>query len=196
MLDLDPRTTALVLIDLQNWTLGMPMGPHDAATVTANAARLAAAVKAGGGVVLPVRIGFAPDLGDMLKVPVDAGMRLPEGGIPAGALDFPPEVAALPMDAIITKHQWSAFHGTDLDVQLRRRGITTIVLGGVMTNFGVEGTARDAWQHSYAVVLAEDASSAPDEAMHQFSITRILPRVSRIRTTAEIVAALEAGARG
>jgi nicotinamidase-related amidase len=45
----------------------------------------------------------------------------------------------------VTKHQWGAFYGTDLDVQLRRRGIQTIVLGGVATNIGVESTARQAW---------------------------------------------------
>ena len=43
-------------------------------------------------------------------------------------------------DIVITKRQWGAFHGTELDLQLRRRGIRGIVLGGIATNFGVEFT--------------------------------------------------------
>ncbi|MGO9173449.1 MAG: isochorismatase family protein [Rhodomicrobium sp.] len=47
----------------------------------------------------------------------------------------------------VVKRQWGAFYGTGLDLQLRRRGIETIVPGGVATNFGVESTARQAWEH-------------------------------------------------
>jgi nicotinamidase-related amidase len=91
---------------------------------------------------------------------------------------------------VITKRQWGAFHGTELDLQLRRRGVATIVLAGISTNFGVESTAREAWQHGYAVVVAEDActSSAPD--LHKFAIEKILPRIARVRDTATILRAL------
>jgi nicotinamidase-related amidase len=47
-------------------------------------------------------------------------------------------------DIRVTKHNWGAFHGTDLDTRLRRRGITEIVLGGVRTSIGVESTACEA----------------------------------------------------
>ena len=107
--------------------------------------------------------------------------------------EFPPEIAAIPADLTITKRQWSAFFGTELDLQLRRRGITTVVLGGIATNFGIESTARDAWFQNYAVVVAEDAASSLDAELHRFSIEKILPRLARVRSTAEIVAALAAG---
>ena len=57
----------------------------------------------------------------------------------------------------MTKRNWGAFYGTDLDVQLRRRGVTQIVLGGIATSIGVESTARAAHEHGYHVTLATDA---------------------------------------
>jgi nicotinamidase-related amidase len=77
-----------------------------------------------------------------------------------------------------------------IDLQLRRRGINTIILGGIATNFGVESTAREAWQHNYAVIVAEDACTSMDAEMHRFSMEKILPRLSLVRSAAEIIAAL------
>ena len=123
-------------------------------------------------------------------MPVDAPMKRPPGGFPAGWSGFVPEIAALPGAIEITKRQWSAFHGTELDLQLRRRGIKTIVLCGIATNFGVEQTAREAWQHGYAVVIAEDATATTDAELHRVAIEKILPRIARVRSTAEILQAL------
>jgi nicotinamidase-related amidase len=93
---------------------------------------------------------------------------------------------AQPGDILITKRHWGAFHGTELDLQLRRRGIQTIVLAGIATNFGVESTARAAWEHGYALVIAEDASSSTSAELHSFSVTHILPRLAHITKAAEI----------
>jgi nicotinamidase-related amidase len=113
------------------------------------------------------------------------------GGPPPDWADLAPELTALP-HLVVTKRHWGAFYGTELDLQLRRRGIDTIVLGGIATNMGVESTAREAWQHNYAVVIAEDATTTLDAAMHEFAIGKIFPRIARVRSTAEIVAALAA----
>ena len=64
------------------------------------------------------------------------------------------------------------------------------MLTGVATNFGVEQTAREAWQLGYSVVVAEDATSSVSEAAHRFAIETILPRISRVRSTEAILAAL------
>ena len=77
-----------------------------------------------------------------------------------------------------------------LDLQLRRRGITHAIFGGIATNFGVESSARDAWQHNYTAVIAEDACSSVGPDLHRFAIEKTLPRVSLIRSSAEIIAAL------
>jgi len=117
-------------------------------------------------------------------------MPMPAGGYPADWMDFAPTLDVTQSDIIITKRQWGAFYGTELDLQLRRRGVKTIVLGGVSTNIGVESTARAAWEHGYGLVLAEDAmsSSAPDT--HGFAVANIFPRLGLVRRTADVLAAL------
>ena len=71
-----------------------------------------------------------------------------------------PELNAQASDNIIAKKQWGAFYGTELDLQLRRRKIDTIVLCGIATNVGVESTARFAYEYGYQQVFAEDAMSS------------------------------------
>jgi len=190
---LDAARTALVMIDPQNWTLGMPISPHAADVVVGNAVMLARAIRAAGGIVILTRAAFSPGYADMLRIPVDMALNLPADGIPPQALAFRAEMEALDAEVVITKRQWSAFHGTELDLQLRRRGVTAVVIGGVMTNFGVESTARDAWQHNYAVVVAEDACSSLNPDMHRFAVEKILPRVARVRSSAATVAACGGG---
>lgn len=192
-LSLDPAKTALVLIDLQMGILSMPLQPHDLATVVANGVALANAVTAGGGLVVRVNVGFAPDWSDRPQGLVDAPVAPPAGGPPADYSDFHPDVAAL--DAVtVTKRQWGAFHGTRLDDLMRRRRIDTAIVCGVATNFGVEQTVREAWQLGYSAVVAEDASASYDADMHRFALERIFPRIARTRSTAGIVAALGATA--
>jgi nicotinamidase-related amidase len=106
--------------------------------------------------------------------------------------DLIPELNRQPGDIAILKRQWGAFYGTDLDLQLRRRRMTTIVLCGIATEFGVESTARDAYERGYEQVFAEDAMTGRTAESHANSVQRIFPRMGRVRSTAEIVAALRA----
>jgi nicotinamidase-related amidase len=76
---------------------------------------------------------------------------------------------------VVTKRTWGAFHGTDLDVQLRRRGVTQIVLTGIATSAGVESTARAAHEHGYHVTVVTDAVADRDEEVHRHSVERIHP---------------------
>jgi nicotinamidase-related amidase len=73
-----------------------------------------------------------------------------------------------------------AFYGTDLDLQLRRRGIRTIALGGVATHVGVESTARQAWEHGYDQVIVTDATTSNVLEAHEASMRYILPRIARL----------------
>ena len=185
MLELNPKTTALVLIDLQNGITALPLAPRSGTEICAISERLAAQCRTAGATVVLVNVGWATDNGDLLKQPVDAPMARPTGGLPEGWSDLVPGLAQ-PGDLTVTKHQWGAFHGTDLDLQLRRRGIETIILGGIATNFGVESTARAAWEHGYQTIIVEDACSSMNEELHRMSIQHILPRISRVRTCADI----------
>lgn len=188
-LELDAATTALVLIDLQQGILAYAKAPRDAAAVLAHAAPLAAAFRAARSPVVRVKVGFSSDGGDVLKAIVDAPN--PPGPPAADWMADPAELPAQPGDIQIVKRQWGAFHGTELDLQLRRRGIRTLVLAGIATAIGVESTARVAWELGYDIVFAEDATSGPDAAMHVNSFEKVFPRLGRVRKTADILAALK-----
>ena len=169
MIKLDAATTALVLIDLQKGIVSRATAPYSGAEVLKAAIELTVRFRQAGATVVLVNVAFSPDFKDALRQPVDQPPILPPGGFPAGFTELADGLAQ-PGDLRITKRQWGAFHGTELDLQLRRRGIQTMVLGGIATNIGVESTARQAWEHGYAVVLAEDATSGMSAEMHEFAI--------------------------
>jgi nicotinamidase-related amidase len=185
MQNLNPETTALVLIDLQKGILGRTLEPYATADVLKTGTELAERFRLAGATVVLVNVGWSADSKDALRQPVDQPNPLPPGGFPADFMELADGLKK-PGDLCITKRQWGAFYGTELDLQLRRRGIQTIVLGGVVTNIGVESTARQAWEHGYAIILAEDATSAPSAEMHHFAIKNIFPRISRIAKAADI----------
>jgi nicotinamidase-related amidase len=184
----DPKTTALISIDLQGFIISRPVAPHSAQQVIENTAAIAKSLKAAGGTTVFVTVGFSADYADAVNQLTDEPIAFPQGGLSAEALREPPEIADLTPDVRITKHQWSAFYGSELDLQLRRRGIRTVILTGIATNFGVEATIRDAFAHNYAVIAAEDAMTTFTAEMHAFACERIFPRLSRIRKTADILA--------
>lgn len=190
MLKLDAQTTALVLIDLQNGILPYAGGPHSAESVVAHGAQLAARFRSLGAPVILVRVGWSDTFADALKQSVDRPTPSPAGGLPANWWEFPESLAVSDGDILVTKRQWGAFYGTELDLQLRRRGIKTLVLGGIATNIGVESTARAGWEHGYELVIAEDLCSAQNTEMHRFAFDNIFPRLARVRSTGEILAAL------
>ncbi len=115
------------------------------------------------------------------------------GELPPDWSELIPEVDQQPGDVVILKRQWGAFYGTDLDLQLRRRGLATIVMCGIATEIGVESTARDAYERGYELIFASDAMTGSTAEGHANSIERIFPRMGRVRTTAEILAALGSG---
>jgi nicotinamidase-related amidase len=187
---LDPQRTALVLIDLQQGIVGRALEPRTAATVVENARRLTEKFRAAGATIVLVRVTFQPDGKDRLNLPVDAPMQFNAGTLPANWAELVPDIGPQPGDLIITKRQWGAFYGTELDLQLRRRGVRTIVLGGIATNFGVESTARDAYERGYEQVFVEDAMATFTSEAHYFVVKYIFPRIGLVRGTDEILAAL------
>jgi nicotinamidase-related amidase len=193
-LALTPATTALVVIDLQKGIVGRPTEPHAASSVVGNAARLAEALRARGGFVVLVTVSYAPDFRDALRPASDDPGWSRAGTPPADFAELVGELAPRPGDHLVVKRQWGAFYGTDLDLQLRRRGIRTILLCGIATCFGVESTARDAYERGYQQIFVEDAMASPTAAEHEHTVTRIFPRMGRVRCTAEVLAALMTGA--
>jgi nicotinamidase-related amidase len=183
---LDSKTTALVLIDLQNGIVARQLSPHSSQNVVRSSIQIADALRLKGGVIVFVRVL----LGETLTLPVDSPLPRP-GAVPPQASELVAEIKPEPGDHLVTKRQWGAFYGTSLEQHLRRRNIRTIILGGIATNFGVESTARAAFDQGYELVFAENAMSAISEEAHHFVTQNIFPRMGRVRTTEEILRALQ-----
>lgn len=182
---LNPKTSALVLIDLQNSVVARELSPYSSADVLKNCALLADTLRPKGGTIVFVRV----DIAELLQLTADAPFPRPTT-IPTHPTEIVPETGIRPGDLLITKRQWGAFYGTQLEQHLRRRGIQTIILGGIATNFGVESTARAAADRGYEQVFAEDAMSSINAEAHNFTVRTIFPIIGRVRTTQQIVDAL------
>ncbi|WP_405457342.1 isochorismatase family protein [Streptomyces sp. NBC_00101] len=173
--------TALVVIDLQKGILDLPI-IHSGEEIVARAARLAEAFRAKELPVVLVHVtGSAPGRNET------AG---PRGELPADWADLVPGLGRQESDLVVTKRQWGAFYGTDLDLQLRRRGVTQIVLLGVATSIGVESTARFAHEYGYHVTIVTDAISDMDAGAHANSVEKIFPRLGETATTDEVITLL------
>jgi len=186
---IEKSTTALMVIDLQKGIVSMATEPHPASTVVTNATKLADAFRKNGMLVVLVRVTPSPDGKDALKPLADSPAQWNQPR-PADWADITPELGPKPGDLVITKRQWGAFHGTELDLQLRRRGVQTIVLCGISTNIGVESTARFAFEYGYQQVFAEDATAARSKDEHEHSMKSTFVKIGRIRKTEDILGAL------
>jgi nicotinamidase-related amidase len=175
MIALDPQTTALVLIDLQNGILGRKLAPVSADELVARGKTLAAKFRAAHAPV--VLVNAAPKL-DGPERQVDEPTALPKT-LPPGFIDLAPGLPQ-PGDILITKSTWGAFFHTDLDSELKRRHVTTIVLGGVATHIGVEATARQAWELGYELVIARDVTTSLGPEPHDGAMRHIFPRIARV----------------
>lgn len=186
----DLSKTAFVAIDMQKEIVNNgTLSPHTAASILTNNDLLVRTLKrtAALKVLVNVDISTFPYLSQQTDM----------GGMTASV---PPEFTDLLLkDSLkdtdnmltITKYNPSAFFGTSLDLQLRRRGIETIILSGVATTNGVYATALDAFQHGYHIVLAEDVCSDRDKESHQLFIKKIFPKTARVRSTKQIIEAIQ-----
>jgi len=176
------KKTALVLIDLQKGIVGRPVAPNPIETVLANSAALVSAFRKAGLPVVVVNVippvGAAPRRSEVNIAP----MQLPEG-----FADIVPQIDVQDHDIRITKNTWNAFHNTALDEELKKAGVTGIVMAGVASSIGVEGTARAAFERGYNLTFAKDAITDMNEKAHENSFGVIFPRMGEIDTTQAIV---------
>ncbi|NIK61749.1 isochorismatase family protein [Kribbella shirazensis] len=169
---LDPRRTALVLIDLMPRIIGLGTAPLSGPVVLERSVALAAATRSAGGLVVNVRV-------ERPGVEVQ-----PDGS------GFAPEAAPQPGDLEIVKRTIGAFGRSPLDTELQSRGIANVVLAGIATNFGVESTARAAADLGYEVFFVTDAMTGLDDHAHNFAISYPFPRLGTNCTSTEYLAAL------
>ncbi len=185
---LDPATTALVLVDLQKGITRLELEPRPAAEIVARASTLAGGFRAAGARVVLVRVSYRVDGADRLRA---HAARAPAASPPpADFAEFDAGLHTEPADLLVTKHQWGAFYGTDLDLLLRRNVIGTVVLAGIATHMGVESTAREAWERAYRLILVADAMGAPAVGDHTHSVQRIFPALGVVCSAGDVRAAL------
>jgi len=189
-LAIDKNKTAIVVIDLQKGITSRETQPHSAKDVIHNASLLLKTFRHNNMPVFLVRVAGSPDQKDRLYPVTDTTFNSPPGQMPADWSEIVPELEPKAGGFIITKKQWGAFYGTELDLQLRRRGISVIILCGISTNFGVESTARFAYEYGYNQIFAEDAMASQAKEDHEFVIKKIFPRIGLVRSTQEILEAL------
>jgi nicotinamidase-related amidase len=179
------RRTALIVVDLQKGIASIPC-VHPMGDVVKNASSLAAAFRRHGLPVILVNVaGGAPGR-------TEHAFDL--GGLPADWADLLPELDRQPQDHLVTKRTWGAFTGCDLEQYLRGERVTQVVLCGVATSFGVESTARHAYELGFNVTLAVDAMTDMNAEAHANSLARIFPQLGETAPTLEIIDLLAARA--
>ncbi|MCX5062603.1 isochorismatase family protein [Streptomyces sp. NBC_00201] len=166
-LALDPARSALVLVDLMDRIVALPLEPRKGTEVLSAAEELATAFRTAGATVVLVRVE-RPGVAE----------QPPGSGLAAGL--------AQDGDLEVVKRTIGAFQGTGLDGLLRERGVTTLVFGGIATNLGVESTARAAKDLGYDLVFAEDAMAAFTAAEHDASVRLDFPRLGTVVTVGEV----------
>ncbi|GBR23636.1 isochorismatase hydrolase [Acetobacter orleanensis NRIC 0473] len=178
--------TALIIVDLQKGLVGLPLA-HPIEPVIRHARSLADAFRARALPVVLVNVaGSAPGRTEQQR---QTGLHT-AGPRPAGWTDLVPELGQQPDDIVLTKRTWGAFASTDLEAQLKTRGVTQVVISGVATGTGVEATARQAYEAGFNVTLACDAMTDSRAQAHDYSIRSVFPRLGETGTSAEIIALL------
>ena len=197
---IDPARTALAVIDIQG-DFAAPDGAmakvgcdvSDVEGVIDRAEALIAAARAAGATVMFARVVTtagtdAPNLKAFYRrkgYPDDA-VGVCRAGT-AGADHY--RVAPEPGDIEIEKPLFSGFVGTDLEAQLRARGVDTLVFVGLTTDCCVDCTARDAFHRGFHVFVVEDACSAYGEDLHRAALMGLEKNVALLTTTDEVVRA-------
>jgi nicotinamidase-related amidase len=161
MTDLDPQRSALILVDLMPRLLELDLRPRPGSTVLEASLALAEDARAAGVPVVAIRVE---------RPNVDAQP-------PGSELE---ESVAKAADEVVVKRSIGGFYGTEFDAILRDRGVQTLVMAGIMTNLGVESTARAASDFGYELVFVEDAMSALSKEEHEAAVRLNFPRFGEV----------------
>jgi len=195
---LDAARTALLLFDLLEGHVNRDAESRARfAPVIESAGRVLAAARKAGCMVAYAKADHRADRSTSARTVRDTDNRLRP--LAPGAHDGPlltggtqetevvEALAPLAGDLIVPKHRWSAFHGTYLDLALRTRSVNTIVLCGGSTDVGIASTAFAARDLDYNLVIVSDACTSPEADNHDQLIRRVFPRMSRVRTTEQVL---------
>ena len=202
-LTLEPASTAIVLIEYQNDFTSDGGALHGAVAdvmgstgMLDNTVRLVTAARAAGATVMHAPITFVAGYNELsahpygiLKGVVDGNAFVKDswGAAIVDVLD--PQ----PGDIVVEgKRGLDTFASTNLDFILRSKGITTIVIGGFLTNCCVESTMRTGYENGYRVITVTDCVAATSQAEHENAITYDFPMFSLPVAADTVIEALSA----
>ncbi len=179
------KNTALILIDLQNAIVKQPLA-HPIDKVLSNVNLLIDAFRKKGLPIVAVNVNLNGAAWTKSRKEVKSPTP------PAGDdwYKLTDEINITRTDIHITKHTWNAFFETALNEELKKKAVTGIVLAGISTSIGVEGTARAASELGYNISFATDAMTDGKQEGHTHSVQLIFPRMGETGTTVDIIKAL------
>ncbi|MEU8608935.1 cysteine hydrolase [Actinoplanes sp. NPDC048791] len=200
-LQLDPATTALVLIEYQNEFVSEGGVLHNAVApvmdktgMLANTIALVDAARAAGVTIMHAPITFAPGYGELSRHPygilkgVVDGNAFVKGTWGAAIVE---DLTPAEGDILIEgKRGLDTFASTNLDFILRSRGISTVILAGFLTNCCVESTMRSAYENGYRVITLTDCTAATSAEEHDNAIAYDYPMFSLPMESTRLTAAL------
>ena len=198
---LDPKRTALLVIDMQNAFVapGAPIEVPAARAIVAPINRLTAALRKRGVPVMWVlheNQGDGRDWAGFFDAFVAPGRRAEAAAALAAGAELQklyPELETAPSDLRVAKNRYSAFIRNDFEKKLRERGIDTLLIAGTKTNVCVECTARDAMMLDYKVALISDCTAALSDDEHRATLENVIQQFGDVLTAEEALAFLEAG---
>ncbi len=183
--NIDSASTALLVIDFQKEYFDGKMPIPEGSAALANAKRLIA-------------------MADETGMPVFHVQHVTPAGSPIFAEDgatvaFHADIQPAANHAVVRKSSVSVFPTTDIDAQLKRKGIKTLIVSGLMTHACVSGAARDAVPLGYDVIVANDAcatrdltgadgTTVPHQVLHQASLVTLSDTFADVQTTDAILA--------
>ena len=190
---IDPRRTALLVMDYQQAIVGMI---DDSDGLVARAAQAIDLVRSRGGHVGYVRVAFTD--ADLQNIPPTSRMGARIAAGPQAFHDDSPttqideRVAPQDGDIVVRKTRVGAFSTTDLAQQLASRGVDTLILAGISTSGVVLSTVRDGADRDYALYVLSDATADRDETVHACLMEQVFPRQADVITVAELEGILSA----
>jgi len=179
--DLDPTRTALIVVDLQNGFMDDEVGHAVcpmARDIVPNVNRLAATVRATGGLVVWIKNTFNEttrtewSVMEDMATPARRAMRAAAMSEGTKGHELWPALDVRSEDEIVRKYRFSAFlpGASDLPGILRARGLDTVLITGTVTNICCESSARDAMMTNFKTIMVTDANAAMTMEEHQASL--------------------------
>jgi len=199
--EIDPKETALLLIDMQNdflhekgkaAALGVWKFAKEAGTIP-NTRKMIEIAKKNDIPVIYVKIVFRPDYAEMGYVQLSLcaiGKFIKEAEIckeGTWGAEYVDELIPEAGDYIVVKRRMDAFYNSDLETLLRGLGRRTLVICGIITNFCVEATVRGAVDRDFDAIVLEDCTASESKEMQEFPMKAIFPMLGVVTTTEELV---------